>query len=415
MNGRKVCWGCALAKTKEKNSQILNAPHPTKKQKFTGGKTLPQLWNEEFFNKLSLFYINTKQNHFHHHHQPILHPLPFIIIFSHLRLQLQSNMFGGLTNGHSGYPEEHRSQYEPQLQLLGKFPGGCALDNVNFVGNEHVMASSRPIKRAHDPEPVSAQQKLHMSLNNNFCQEDVGLNRNNMNPNYVSTGLKLSYEEDERNSSVTSVNENLKALNPATHSFTNSIKLEMGRQKELIDHYIKVQEENFVKGIRELNQKHTALLLNSLEKEMTKKLNEKDVEIVNMNRRNMELGLKIKQVAMETQSWHYRAKYNESVVNALKNNLQQVIAQKPVQGKEGYGDSEVDAAASYTNVNDALGKRNQTFATKPLICKACNGKEVCVLLLPCRHLCLCKDCEVLVENCPVCQITRTESVHVFMS
>ncbi|KAL9998964.1 putative transcription factor C2H2 family [Helianthus debilis subsp. tardiflorus] len=336
-------------------------------------------------------------------------------------------MFGGLTNGHSGYPgfpEEHRSQYDmsalPQLQLFGKFPGGCAIDNINFVGSDqdHGMASGRPVKRARDPGPVSTQQKLRISLNNNFCQDDVGLARNNnMNPNHVSTGLKLSYEEDERNSSVTTVNENLKALHPATGPLANSIKLEMDRQKELFDHYIKVQEENFVKGIRELNQKHIALLLNTLEKEVTKKLNEKDVEIVNMNRRNMELGLKIKQVAMEAQSWHYKAKYNESVANTLKNNLQQVIAQMPTQAKEGYGDSEVDDAASYTNVNDALGNPipNQTFSMKPLNCKACNVKEVCVLLLPCRHLCLCKDCEVLVENCPVCQTLRTESVHVFMS
>ncbi|KAI7758435.1 hypothetical protein M8C21_001273 [Ambrosia artemisiifolia] len=335
-------------------------------------------------------------------------------------------MFGGLTNGHSGYPafpEEHRSQYDlsslPQLQLFAKFPGGYAMDNMNFVGNDQdlAMASARPVKRARDQGPVSTQQKLHMSLNNNFCQDDVGLTRNNMNANNVSTGLKLSYEEDERNSSVTCVNENIKALHPATCLLANSIKLEMDRQKELFDHYIKVQEENFVKGIRELNQKHTALLLNTLEKEVKRRISEKDVEIVNMNQRNMELGLKIKQVAMEAQSWHYRAKYNESVANTLKNNLQQVIAQMPAQGKEGYGDSEVDDAASYTNANDALGNPipNQTFSMKPLNCKACNGKEVCVLLLPCRHLCLCKDCEVFVENCPVCQTSRTESVHVFMS
>lgn len=136
------------------------------------------------------------------------------------------------------------------------------------------------------------------------------------------------------------------------------------------------------------------------------------MEIVNMNRRNMELGLKIKQVAMEAQSWHYRAKYNESVVNTLKSNLQEVIAQKPVQ--EGYGDSEVDDAASYTNVN-AMGNPYQTYSVKSLLCKACNGKEVCVLLLPCRHLCLCKECEVLTEKCPICQSTRTESVQVFLS
>ena len=62
-----------------------------------------------------------------------------------------------------------------------------------------------------------------------------------MNPNPVSTGLKLSYEEDERNSSVTSISENLKSLHPVSHSLTNGIKLEMDRQKELLNHYVKIQ------------------------------------------------------------------------------------------------------------------------------------------------------------------------------
>ncbi|XP_071731686.1 BOI-related E3 ubiquitin-protein ligase 1-like [Rutidosis leptorrhynchoides] len=318
-------------------------------------------------------------------------------------------MFGGLTNGHSGYPAFHEEQqYDmsalPQLQLFEKFPVDCTLDNINFAGNELAMASSRPIKRAREL-PVSTQQQIHISLNNNFCQD---------NSNPVSTGLKLSYEEDSRNSSVTSISGNLNPLHPVTHSLTNSIKLEMDRQKDFLNQYVKLQEENIIKGIRELNQKHTASLLNALEKEVTKKLSEKDMEIANMNRRNMELGLKIKQVAMEAQAWHYRAKYNESVVNTLKNNLQQVIAQKPMQAKEGFGDSEVDDAASYTNVND-LGNPNQTFSMKALNCRACNAKEVCVLLLPCRHLCLCKDCEAFMEICPVCQAARTESVHVFTS
>ncbi|KAK1433825.1 hypothetical protein QVD17_10742 [Tagetes erecta] len=387
---------------------------------------VPQLWNQEFFNKFSPFLVclqsssSTTTNFITHYFFILSTIIIFHLPLSTILLQIQSNMFGGFTNGYSEYPaEEQGLQYDttalPQLKLFGKFPSGSAIDNINFVGNEQVMAPSRPVKRAREAGPVSTQRKLHVSLNNNFYQDDVGLTRNHMNQNHVSTGLKLSYEEDERNSSITSVNENLKTLHPAAHLLTNSIKLEMDRQKELIDHYIKVQEENFMKGVRELNQKHTALLINTLEKEVTKRLNEKDVEIVNMNRRNMELGLKIKQVATEAQSWHYRAKYNESVVNTLKNNIQQLLAQKPMQGKEGYGDSEVDDAASYTNVNDVLGNPNQAFSVKPFNCKACNGKEVCVLLLPCRHLCLCKDCEVFVENCPVCQTMRTESVHVIMS
>ncbi|XP_076928322.1 BOI-related E3 ubiquitin-protein ligase 1-like [Bidens hawaiensis] len=306
-------------------------------------------------------------------------------------------MFGGVTIGSSGYPQQHsHSQYDitalPQFQLFDKFPVGCTIDNGNFVGTDNVKAASRSIKRGREAGPMFTQQKLQRSLNNLF-QDDAGFITTAMNPNDVSTGLKLSYGEYEHNSSI-------------THSLANSIQLEMDCQNKLLDNYIKVQEENMMKGVRELNQKHTALLINRLETEVRNKLNEKDVEIVTMNRRNMELELKIKQVSMEAQAWHYRAKYNESLVNALKNNLQQVMTAKHVEQQEGYGDSEVDDVASFTNVNDGSVRR--------LSCKACNGEEVCVLLMPCRHLCLCKDCEMLVENCPVCQVTRTKSVHVFM-
>ena len=83
------------------------------------------------------------------------------------------------------------------------------------------------------------------------------------------------------------------------------------------------QEENILKGVRELKQRQTVSFLSAIEKGVDRKLREKEHEIENMNRKNKELMERIKQVAMEVQSWHYRAKYNESVVNALKSNLQQ--------------------------------------------------------------------------------------------
>lgn len=100
------------------------------------------------------------------------------------------------------------------------------------MGNEQATDSTRPFKRTRESGPVSTLQNFNISLNNNFCQDY---------PTPVSTGLKLSYEDDSHNSSVTSINENLKAFHPVTHSLANSIKLEMDRQKELVDHYVKVQ------------------------------------------------------------------------------------------------------------------------------------------------------------------------------
>jgi E3 ubiquitin-protein ligase BOI-like protein len=178
------------------------------------------------------------------------------------------------------------------------------------------------------------------------------------------------------------------------------------------------QEENILKDVRELKQRHTVSFLSAIEKVVDRKLHEKELEIENMNRKNKELMERIKQIATEVQSWHYRAKYNESVVNALKSNLQRVMAQGAIHGKEGCGDSEVDDAASYANVDHQGiidGSGNSVYMKKQMNCRACKVKEVCVLLIPCRHLCLCKDCEGFIDVCPICQEMKTASAQVFMS
>jgi E3 ubiquitin-protein ligase BOI-like protein len=228
-------------------------------------------------------------------------------------------MFGGVSNGNPSFPvfmEENHFQYDmstlPQLQLFGEFPVGCNIDPINYMANEHPSATSRPaMKRPREPESISRQQKLHFSLNSNLCPDETAQNGNILNRNPVSTGLRLSYEEDERNSTVTSASENIKATIPPTLSLANSFRIELDRQKEEFDHYITLQEKNIMKGVRELSQRHTATFLNTLEQGVNKKLQEKAMEIDNMNRKNKELGEKIKQVSVEAQNWHYRAKCND--------------------------------------------------------------------------------------------------------
>ncbi|KAK6924842.1 hypothetical protein RJ641_009168, partial [Dillenia turbinata] len=332
------------------------------------------------------------------------------------------NMFGG-DNTNPVFPmylEENRFQFDAnsltQLQLFGDYPVGCSVDPLNYVGSEHTNVVNRPAKRGRETESVSRPQKLHMSLNN-FCQDEAGHSGSILNPNQVSTGLRLSYEEDEHNSSVTTASESMSAVLPVIFSLGDNLKTEIDQQKEEFDQYVRVQEQNLLKGVRELRQRHTVSFLSALEKGVGRKLREKELEIENMNRKNKELVDRIKQVAMEAQSWHYRAKCNESVVNVLKNNLKQVMQQGAVQGKEGCGDSEVDDAASYTNQNVLafVSGSGNAIPAMQMTCRACRSKEVSVLLLPCRHLCLCKDCEGFIDICPICRVTKTASVQVYMS
>lgn len=333
---------------------------------------------------------------------------------------------GGGSNGNTMFPgfvEENSVHYNnnplPQLQLFANVPIQCGagVGTINHIGNRHAPTDNRPINRGGEGETLSMQQKLHISLNNNFCQDEAGRIGTVLNPNTVSTGLKLSYEEEERNSSVTSACENMKNNVPVMLSLGNSVKMEIDRQTEEFSRYIKLQEENILKGVREINQRHAISLLNSLEKGVSRKLQEKEVEIENMNRKNRELGDRIKQVAMEAQSWHYRAKYNESVVNVLKGNIQQLMEQGTAQAREGSGESEVDDAVSSSNhqriVSESRNKGPGNHPPPPR-CRACNSKQVSVLMLPCRHLCLCADCEGFIDVCPVCQVMKTASVHVYM-
>lgn len=253
---------------------------------------------------------------------------------------------------------------------------------------------------------------------NNVYQDDADLSAKIPNTNPVSTGLRLSYDDDEHNSSVTSASGSMTTL-PVISSLDDSVRTEIDRQKEEFDHYIRLQEEQISKGLREMQERHMASFLCAIENSVDRKLREKELDIGNMNRKNRELVERIKQAALEAQSWQYRVRCSESVVNVLKNNLKQAIAEGAYQGKEGCGDSEVDDTASSFDHNIIPSIPGKSFLAKGLkeqmICWSCKCMGVSILLFPCRHLCLCKNCEGFVEVCPICQSMKTASVQVYMS
>ncbi|KAI4336155.1 hypothetical protein L6164_014720 [Bauhinia variegata] len=341
-----------------------------------------------------------------------------LILFGFKENAGKLNMF----RGDNAYPMfstslgGNRLQYDhdglPQLQLFGDLPVGCSVGSLNYVGDEN-NPMMEPIKKGMEVGPLSRQPKHPISLNSKSFQDEVG--RSGYAPILVSTGLKLSYEEDEHNSSVSC--EGLKVALPIISSFGDNLMPEIDQQKEELDFYMKFMEENIIKGVRELKQRHMVSFLNAADKGINSKLHEKESEILSLNHKNKELLERIKQVSREVHTWHYRAKYNESVINVLKNNLQQIMAQSVMHGKEACGDSEIEDVASCSNINHlgAMVYTGDLETMKHMNCRACKVKEKSVLLLPCRHLCLCKDCEVFIDVCPICGMMKTAGIEVFMS
>lgn len=125
--------------------------------------------------------------------------------------------------------------------VLVSVPVGYNINPVNYVGNEHITHMLQPNKRGREMEDFSRQQKLQISLNSNICQDEADRSASIPKPNPVSTGLKLSYDDDERNSSVTSASGSLNAAPPIILSLGDNIRTELDRQNEEFDQYIKIQ------------------------------------------------------------------------------------------------------------------------------------------------------------------------------
>lgn len=100
----------------------------------------------------------------------------------------------------------------------------------------------RPNKRGREADSISniqRQQKLQISLNYNH--NNISVREEVPKENLVSTGLRLSYDDDERNSSVTSASGSIVAASPIFQSLDDSLLIDLHRQKDELDQFIKIQ------------------------------------------------------------------------------------------------------------------------------------------------------------------------------
>ncbi|XP_008790191.1 probable BOI-related E3 ubiquitin-protein ligase 3 isoform X2 [Phoenix dactylifera] len=196
----------------------------------------------------------------------------------------------------------------------------------------------------------------------------------------------------------------------------DEISHELQRQEVEIDRFVGVQGEQMRQAILQKFQLKQLQTLMAIKDKILHKIQEKEAEVEEINKKNVELEEQMKQLCGEVETWQQRAKYNDNMIVSLKFHLQQVLAQGR-DSREGCGDSEVDDAASFCKGGDAnfqlLGKEKKGMKVM-LTCKFCQVNEVCMLLLPCRHLCLCKECDSKLGFCPLCQSSKFIGMEIYM-
>jgi E3 ubiquitin-protein ligase BOI-like protein len=209
--------------------------------------------------------------------------------------------------------------------------------------------------------------------------------------------------------------------------------------------------------IEEKRKRQAMRLIQAIDMSVTKRLKAKEEEIEKIGKMNWALEERVKSLCMENQIWRDLAQSNEATANALRSNLEQLLAQRGGGDDNGEispagmpGGALMDDAESCCDSNESInddgnavdqwrklgdnnngkkkievmkvngnnscgGESGSNFVNSMKLCSNCGKDESCVLILPCRHLCLCGVCGSSLHICPICKSFKTASIHVNMS
>ncbi|KAL4309947.1 hypothetical protein GQ457_01G040970 [Hibiscus cannabinus] len=197
----------------------------------------------------------------------------------------------------------------------------------------------------------------------------------------------------------------------------NDVFPQIQEQEQEIDRFISHHTEKVRLAVEERRERQSRLLITAVQEGVMKKLKEKDEEIQRIGKLNWVLQERVKSLYVENQLWRDLAQTNEATANSLRTNLEQVLAHVSGGGAAVLEDDAESSCGSsdegWRKVAPPQGGGGGGAGRK---CGKCGEKESSVLLLPCRHLCLCTMCgSTVVGTCPLCLSVTNASVHVNMS
>ncbi|CAL5067523.1 unnamed protein product [Urochloa decumbens] len=183
-----------------------------------------------------------------------------------------------------------------------------------------------------------------------------------------------------------------------------------------IDALVTLESERMRAALEEARRRHARALLAAAFRAASGRLRAAEGELGRALRRNAELEEEARQVAAECEAWMGVARSHEAVAAGLRATLHQLLHSP--QAAASVGGCDGDAAEDAQSCCFEAPAADADVASKAAAsssCRACGGGDACVLLLPCRHLCLCPSCEAGVDACPVCAAAKNASLHVRLS
>nr|XP_043621510.1 probable BOI-related E3 ubiquitin-protein ligase 3 [Erigeron canadensis] len=339
------------------------------------------------------------------------------------------------------------------------------------------MAVDSPHLNLCSPQILSNCRDMNEEGNNNVYGNGMkfGMMENEMvnNPMYVSSmmmrmmdvippsadsGLTCSFPVSRKrshdtssvlsfqNGQVVNYNDQINNVQNETFAFLgHDVSMQMYQQQVEVDRFIANHMEKVRLQIEATRRRNSMRLIVAFEEGIKKKLRSKEEEIAKIGKLNYALEEKVKSLNIESQIWQQMAQTNEATANVLRRNLEQTLTQiqhqQQLQQFRYNEDVESCCGSNYEelqNTHDQQSKQilvvnnddddqedinytkkkdnnDNNNGNSNRWCRNCGKRELSVLLLPCRHLCICTLCESSINFCPICKSTKNASLHVNMS
>ncbi|KAM0838151.1 hypothetical protein ACQ4PT_061156 [Festuca glaucescens] len=178
-----------------------------------------------------------------------------------------------------------------------------------------------------------------------------------------------------------------------------------------IDALVRVEAERMRAGLDEAWRRHVRALVAAAERAAAVRLRAAEATLELARCRNAEMEERLRQIGAEGQAWIGVAQNHEAVAAGLRATLDQLL-QSPCAAGEGDAEDAQSCCFETPACDNAGGDEAASGASAA--CRACGQGGACVLVLPCRHLSLCRACEASVDTCPVCAATKNASLHVLL-
>lgn len=314
--------------------------------------------------------------------------------------------------------QEGKNQLGNDYTLQPQPPnGGGFLDQSSHMLFNNIGVSGNPRKRGREVNVSTPPMNSYISMQPQHQPQSQLIDLTQLHTsqqNVVSTGLRLAFNDQQNQLQQTQQHSVSPQSSVLLSLLSDDIATQIKHQRDEIDQFLQAQGEQMRRTLAEKGQRHYRALISAAEQTALRRMREKEIEVEKAARRNLELEARAAQLSAEAQAWQVRARAQEQAAVALQAQLQHAIMSGGCTG-DGEGRRLMCPEGEAEDAESGYVDPERVVALTEPSCKACGKRVASVVLLPCRHLCVCTECDTVVQACPLCLSFRSSSVEVFLT